>query len=184
MSRDFGVLVEKCGCALRGTFILDPDGVVQFMSIQNVVVGRSVLETLRLLEAFQAAAETDMPKAPEWKLDEEHLVDISPKASHRNSCEAHLDQDHHPKPKKLSTGSDMSVQCIKPDKTNSLTTSTSSLEGSHDLSFADPFTSIDRRANPALVGPPKAANYLGNPSSMFSMSGLQKTVEALKKVSG
>jgi len=56
ISRDYGVLVEDDGFTLRGTFLIDPSGVVRHMSINDRGVGRSVDETLRLLRAFQ---ETD-----------------------------------------------------------------------------------------------------------------------------
>ncbi|NDG75378.1 MAG: peroxiredoxin, partial [Synechococcaceae bacterium WB8_1B_136] len=39
--------------ALRGLFIIDPDGVIMQSTINNLPVGRSVDETLRLLQAFQ-----------------------------------------------------------------------------------------------------------------------------------
>lgn len=50
----YGVLVEEEGAALRGLFIIDPDGVLQYSVIHNMNVGRSVDETLRVLEALQA----------------------------------------------------------------------------------------------------------------------------------
>jgi len=53
ISRDFGVLIEEAGIALRGLFIIDPEGVVRQMSINDLPVGRSVDETLRLIKAFQ-----------------------------------------------------------------------------------------------------------------------------------
>lgn len=37
----------------RGLFIIDPNGVVKHMSINDLPVGRSVEETLRLVKAFQ-----------------------------------------------------------------------------------------------------------------------------------
>lgn len=55
MALDYGVL--KDGVALRGLFIIDPDGVVQQATINNLAVGRSVDETLRLLKAFQFVRE-------------------------------------------------------------------------------------------------------------------------------
>lgn len=57
LSRDYGVLVEDEGVALRGTFIIDPEGTLQHSSINNASVGRSVEETIRLLDAFQFVAE-------------------------------------------------------------------------------------------------------------------------------
>jgi len=52
MARDYGVLTED-GVALRGLFLIDPSGVVQHATINNLGVGRSVDETLRVLQAFQ-----------------------------------------------------------------------------------------------------------------------------------
>ncbi|XP_012708497.2 thioredoxin-dependent peroxide reductase, mitochondrial [Fundulus heteroclitus] len=53
ISRDYGVLLESPGIALRGLFIIDPNGVVKHMSVNDLPVGRSVEETLRLVKAFQ-----------------------------------------------------------------------------------------------------------------------------------
>lgn len=53
VSRLFGVLVEDKGIALRGTFIIDPDGKVVSAVINDLKVGRSIEETLRVLKAFQ-----------------------------------------------------------------------------------------------------------------------------------
>ena len=55
MAVDYGVL--NGGVALRGLFIIDPDGVVQHATINNLAVGRSVDETLRVLRAFQFTRE-------------------------------------------------------------------------------------------------------------------------------
>lgn len=53
ISRDYGVLLENDGVALRGLFLIDPNGVLKHMSINDLPVGRSVDETLRLVKAFQ-----------------------------------------------------------------------------------------------------------------------------------
>jgi len=53
ISKDYGVLIEEAGIALRGLFLIDPQGVVRQMSINDLPVGRSVDETLRLIKAFQ-----------------------------------------------------------------------------------------------------------------------------------
>lgn len=53
ISRDYGVLLEKDGIALRGLFIIDPAGIVRQITINDLPVGRSVDETLRLIKAFQ-----------------------------------------------------------------------------------------------------------------------------------
>ncbi len=49
----YGILDEKEGVALRGLFIIDPNGVLQYQVVNNLSVGRSVDETLRVLEALQ-----------------------------------------------------------------------------------------------------------------------------------
>ncbi len=51
VSRAFGVLIEDKGLALRGTFIVDPDGVLQTIEIHNLGIGRSAREALRKLRA-------------------------------------------------------------------------------------------------------------------------------------
>jgi len=54
ISSDFNVLLEKEGIALRGTFIINPDGILQYAVIHDLNVGRSVEETLRVLDALQS----------------------------------------------------------------------------------------------------------------------------------
>lgn len=53
LSRDYGVLIEDAGIALRGIFLIDPSGTLRQITINDLPVGRSVEESLRLLEAFQ-----------------------------------------------------------------------------------------------------------------------------------
>ncbi|KAK9463127.1 thioredoxin-like protein [Lipomyces oligophaga] len=53
LSKDYGVLLEEEGVALRGIFIIDPAGNVRQVTINDLPVGRNVEETLRLLDAFQ-----------------------------------------------------------------------------------------------------------------------------------
>ncbi|KAL6712400.1 cTPxI [Coniothyrium glycines] len=53
ISKDYGVLIEEEGIALRGLFLIDPHGIVRQITINDLPVGRSVDETLRLIDAFQ-----------------------------------------------------------------------------------------------------------------------------------
>jgi peroxiredoxin (alkyl hydroperoxide reductase subunit C) len=53
VSRDYGVLIEEKGIALRGLFIIDPDGVLQYQVVHGLNIGRSVDETIRVLEALK-----------------------------------------------------------------------------------------------------------------------------------
>lgn len=53
ISRDYGVLIENEGIALRGTFLIDPKGVLQWMSVNALGTGRSVDEVVRTLSALK-----------------------------------------------------------------------------------------------------------------------------------
>lgn len=54
VSRSYGVYDERQGLALRGLFIIDPEGTVQYQVVHNLSVGRSVDEVLRVLDALQS----------------------------------------------------------------------------------------------------------------------------------
>lgn len=67
MAKSYGVLDENAGVALRGLFIIDPDGVLQHCTVNNLGVGRSVDETLRVLQAFQFVREHGEVCPANWK---------------------------------------------------------------------------------------------------------------------
>ncbi|MEZ2661053.1 peroxiredoxin [Aneurinibacillus aneurinilyticus] len=54
VARDYGILVEEKGVAQRGLFIIDPEGELKYEVVTDDNVGRSVKETLRVLQALQA----------------------------------------------------------------------------------------------------------------------------------
>jgi peroxiredoxin (alkyl hydroperoxide reductase subunit C) len=56
IARDYGVLIEEAGVALRGLFVIDPEGIIKAATIHDLPVGRSVDETLRVVKAFQFVA--------------------------------------------------------------------------------------------------------------------------------
>ena len=56
VSESFGILKEDMGIAYRATILIDPEGVVQTASVNNLAVGRNVDEILRTTQAFQEAA--------------------------------------------------------------------------------------------------------------------------------
>ncbi len=68
ISRDYGVLIEDEGVALRGLFIIDPKGILRQITINDLPVGRSVDETLRLVKAFQFTVRLLVPSATAWWL--------------------------------------------------------------------------------------------------------------------
>jgi lipoyl-dependent peroxiredoxin subunit C len=53
LSTALGILHKQDGVALRATFIVDPDGVIRWVSVNDLSVGRSVDEVLRVLDALQ-----------------------------------------------------------------------------------------------------------------------------------
>jgi alkyl hydroperoxide reductase subunit AhpC len=54
LSQAFGILDKKEGVALRATFIVDPEGVIRFASVNDLNVGRNPQEVLRVLDALQS----------------------------------------------------------------------------------------------------------------------------------
>ena len=52
ISFDYGVLHDD-GMSLRGSFLIDPDGILQSMTVNNLPVGRNPEEIFRTLKAFQ-----------------------------------------------------------------------------------------------------------------------------------
>jgi alkyl hydroperoxide reductase subunit AhpC len=72
ISKAYGVLVDTegddmQGLALRGTVIIDPKGIVRAVSINDAPAGRSVDETLRVLQALQYADEHGEVCPANWK---------------------------------------------------------------------------------------------------------------------
>jgi peroxiredoxin (alkyl hydroperoxide reductase subunit C) len=53
VSRDYGVLIDDKGIALRGLFVIDPEGILRYKVVHDLNVGRSAEETLRVIQALQ-----------------------------------------------------------------------------------------------------------------------------------
>lgn len=69
VSRAYGTLIEDKGVALRGTFIVDPEGMLRYALYHDNDVGRSVSECLRVLSALQTGELCPI----EWKPGEKTL---------------------------------------------------------------------------------------------------------------
>ncbi len=67
VSRAFGVMIEDEGIALRGRFLINPEGVVVAQEVQAPSVGRNVNEFLRQVEAWQHATETGEVCPAGWR---------------------------------------------------------------------------------------------------------------------
>jgi peroxiredoxin (alkyl hydroperoxide reductase subunit C) len=70
LSQALGVLDKKEGVALRATVIVDPQGVIRFVSVNDLNVGRNPQEVLRVLDALQ----TDELCPCNWKKGEATLT--------------------------------------------------------------------------------------------------------------
>jgi len=85
LSRAYGVLIEEEGIALRGLFLIDPRGVVRQITINDLPVGRSVDETLRLIDAFQFTekyGEVSSPPPPHPPLPHHyHSTNTNPRSA-------------------------------------------------------------------------------------------------------
>jgi peroxiredoxin (alkyl hydroperoxide reductase subunit C) len=69
LSSALGILDKNEGVALRATFIVDPEGVIRFVSVNDLSVGRNPQEVLRVLDALQ----TDELCPCNWQKGEEVL---------------------------------------------------------------------------------------------------------------
>ena len=69
LSRQFNILVEDANVALRGLFIINPEGVLQYSVVHDLNIGRSVDETLRVLQGLQTGGLC----AADWTPGQENL---------------------------------------------------------------------------------------------------------------
>jgi peroxiredoxin (alkyl hydroperoxide reductase subunit C) len=53
VSSDYAVLIEDKGIALRGLFVIDPEGILRYKVVHDLNIGRSAEETLRVIQALQ-----------------------------------------------------------------------------------------------------------------------------------
>ena len=53
LSQELGILDKAEGVCLRATFIVDPEGIIRFVSVNDLSVGRNPQEVLRVLDALQ-----------------------------------------------------------------------------------------------------------------------------------
>ena len=68
LTRAFGVHIEEEGLALRGTFIINPEGVIKTAEIHDNAIARDVKETLRKLTAAQYVAKNPGQVCPaKWQ---------------------------------------------------------------------------------------------------------------------
>ena len=69
MSRNYDVLIEDRGIALRGLFVIDPEGILRYKVVHDLNIGRSAEETLRVIQALQTGGLCQA----EWRPGQENL---------------------------------------------------------------------------------------------------------------
>lgn len=70
LARAYNILVEESNIALRGLFIINPEGVLQYSVVHDLNIGRSVDETLRVLQGLQTGGLC----AADWKPGDSNLT--------------------------------------------------------------------------------------------------------------
>src|SRR3954447_8988493 len=69
LAAKYNILVEDANIALRGLFIINPEGVLQYSVVHDLNIGRSVDETLRVLQGLQTGGLC----AADWKPGQSNL---------------------------------------------------------------------------------------------------------------
>jgi peroxiredoxin (alkyl hydroperoxide reductase subunit C) len=74
LTRNFDVMIEEEGLALRGTFVINPDGVIKLCEIHDNGIGRDAGELMRKVKAAQYVAKHPGEVCPaKWKEGEQTL---------------------------------------------------------------------------------------------------------------
>ena len=75
ITRNFGVMIEDEGLALRGTFVMNPEGEIKVIETHDLGIGRSAKELVRKVQAAQYIANHDGEVCPaSWQPGEETLA--------------------------------------------------------------------------------------------------------------
>jgi peroxiredoxin (alkyl hydroperoxide reductase subunit C) len=75
LARNFGVMIEDEGLALRGTFLINPEGKIKISEVHDLGIGRSAKELLRKIQAAQYVATHDGEVCPAaWTPGEKTLA--------------------------------------------------------------------------------------------------------------
>ncbi len=64
ITRNFGVMIEEEGLALRGTFLINPEGVIKALEVNDLGIGRSAKDLIRKAQAAQYVASHDGEVCP------------------------------------------------------------------------------------------------------------------------
>jgi alkyl hydroperoxide reductase subunit AhpC len=78
ISQTYNVLLEEEGITFRGSFLIDPNGVLRHMQINDLPVGRSIDEAIRTIRAFQFADKTGNVCPSKWKSEQDPSIKPDP----------------------------------------------------------------------------------------------------------
>ncbi|CAG9461597.1 unnamed protein product [Pedinophyceae sp. YPF-701] len=92
ISAQYGVLLDKLGIAFRGLFIINPEGVLSHITVNDLPVGRSVDETIRLIQAHQFVREHGEVCPAGWKPGDA-TMEADPEGSQKYFSSVHGDED-------------------------------------------------------------------------------------------
>lgn len=74
IATDYDVLIEDAGVALRGTFLIDKEGVVRHQLVNDLPLGRNVDEAIRLVDALQFHEEHGEVCPAGWNKGDQGMV--------------------------------------------------------------------------------------------------------------
>ncbi|MGE3769480.1 MAG: peroxiredoxin [Bdellovibrionales bacterium] len=69
LSEALGIIDKNAGVAMRATYLVDPEGIIRYVSVTDLNVGRNTSEVLRVLDALQS----DELCACNWQKGQDHL---------------------------------------------------------------------------------------------------------------
>ncbi|EAY01083.1 thioredoxin peroxidase [Trichomonas vaginalis G3] len=81
IAKDYGFYMCEAGHTLRGTAIIDPEGIIRHVQMNHPDVGRNVDEILRLVKAYQFAAKHGEVCPAQWHGEGDLTIKPNPKAS-------------------------------------------------------------------------------------------------------
>lgn len=73
IAKDYGVYLQGAGIALRGLFLIDKTGTIRHMVVNDLPLGRSVAETLRMIDALQHFEQHGEVCPMNWKKGEKAM---------------------------------------------------------------------------------------------------------------
>jgi peroxiredoxin 2/4 len=152
LTKDYGVLIEEEGTAQRALFIIDPKGIVRSITVNDADVGRSVDESLRVLDALIFKDEFGEGCPVDWKKGDKG-IDVASKNRVEGSVELKKSWSEWARPKLHRAWSAASGKSV------------SSMAGTNNLNGLNRLRS---QSNDRLVPGPTSGGNSGHHSGLSS----------------